>query len=55
MKFHNFAYLLIIVSFFLSVGNKAQANAIEKKFIDAGLVDVSTIDDTIQVDLVNSE
>ena len=50
-----FTYLLIIVSFFLSVGNKAQANAIEKKFIDAGLVDVNTIDDTIQVDLVNSD
>lgn len=55
MRFHNFAYLLIIVVFFLSVGNKAQANTIEKKFIDAGLVDVSTIDDTIQVDLVNSD
>ena len=55
MRFHNVAYLLIIVAFFLSVGNKAQANTIEKKFIDAGLVDVSTIDDTIQVDLVNSD
>ncbi|CAB1058582.1 hypothetical protein D1BOALGB6SA_3338 [Olavius sp. associated proteobacterium Delta 1] len=43
MRFHNFAYLLIIVAFFMSVGNKAQANPIEKKFIDAGLDDVSTI------------
>ena len=55
MRFRNFANLLIIVAFFLSVENKAQANPIEKKFIDAGLVDVSTIDDTIQVDLVNSD
>ena len=55
MRFQNVAYLLIIVAFFLSVGNKAQANAIEKRFIDAGLVDVSIIDDTIQVDLVNSD
>jgi len=55
MRYHSLAYLIIIVSIFLNVGNKALANAIEKKFIDAGLVDVGTIDDTIQIDLVNSD
>jgi D-alanyl-D-alanine dipeptidase len=55
MGYHNLTYLLIIVSYFLNVGNIAQANAIEKKFTDAGLVDVNTIDNTIQVDLANSD
>ena len=32
-----------------------QANEIEKKFIDAGLIDVQTIDKSIRVDLVNSD
>ena len=31
------------------------ANEIEKKFIKAGLIDVNTIDSSIQVDLVNSD
>ena len=31
------------------------ANEIEKKFIEAGLVDIHTIDETIKVDLVNSD
>jgi D-alanyl-D-alanine dipeptidase len=30
-------------------------NPTEQKFIDAGLVDIATIDDTIEVDLVNSD
>jgi D-alanyl-D-alanine dipeptidase len=55
MGYHNLTYLIIIVSFLLSVGNIARANVIEKKFIDAGLVDVNTIDNTIEVDLVNSD
>lgn len=55
MGYYNLIFLIIIATFFLNVGNIAQANAIEKKFIDAGLVDVSTIDNTIQVDLVNSD
>jgi D-alanyl-D-alanine dipeptidase len=33
----------------------ARANEIEDKFIAAGLVDVATVDGTIQVDLVNSD
>jgi D-alanyl-D-alanine dipeptidase len=55
MRYHSFTYLIIVVFFFLNVGTTAQANVIEKKFIDAGLVDVNTIDSTIQVDLVNSD
>ena len=55
MKFRNFTYLLVFVSLFLIVGKTSQANVIEKKFIDAGLVDVNTVDSTIQVDLVNSD
>ncbi|VFQ44938.1 hypothetical protein [Desulfoluna butyratoxydans] len=33
----------------------AHANGIEEKFIRAGLVDVHQMDETIQVDLVNSD
>ena len=33
----------------------ASANEMEKKFIKAGLVDIATVDPTIQVDLVNSD
>lgn len=47
--------LITIASVFLCFGNIAQANEIENKFIDAGLVDVNSIDNTIQVDLVNSD
>lgn len=55
MRYCNLTYLIAFVSFFLCIGNIAQANDIEKKFIDAGLVDVNNIDNTIQVDLVNSD
>lgn len=34
--------------------SSVDANEIEKKFINAGLVEISTVDSTIQVDLVNS-
>jgi len=52
---YRFLCPLIFLSFTLSVGNTAQVNEIERRFVDAGLVDISTIDDTIQVDLVNSD
>jgi D-alanyl-D-alanine dipeptidase len=55
MKYHRLLYPLILLSFTLSIGNTEQVIGIEKKFVDAGLVDISTIDDTIQVDLVNSD
>lgn len=46
---------LIIILAFIGIVTNANANDIEKIFIDAGLVDVNTIDTTIQVDLVNSD
>ena len=55
MQYHCFSYLIIILCIFLYVGNEAQANEIQKKFIGVGLIDVNTIDNTIQVDLVNSD
>ena len=36
-------------------GSTCRANEIEKKFIKAGLVDIHTIDESIKVDLVNSD
>lgn len=36
------------------MSTSAYANDIERRFIAAGLVDISTIDSTIQIDLVNS-
>ncbi|MCI5222143.1 MAG: peptidase M15 [Candidatus Electrothrix sp. AR4] len=45
-------FLFFLLNFVLV---QAQPNEIEKKFIRAGLVDVSTIDSTIKVDLVNSD
>ena len=55
MRYHRLLYLLIFLSFTLSVGNAAQGNEIEKRFVAAGLVDIGTINNTIQVDLVNSD
>ena len=55
MRYQFYLYILIIVFFFLNLGNTAQVNQIERKFLGAGLVDISTIDNTIQVDLVNSD
>jgi D-alanyl-D-alanine dipeptidase len=43
-------FLLIL----LSVSSASLANKIETTFIQAGLVDIKTIDPTIQVDLVNA-
>lgn len=47
-------YIAAIMMIVCYVG-MAQANEIENKFIRAGLVDVHSIDPTIQVDLVNSD
>ena len=55
MRYCNLTYLVVFVLFFSCIGTIAQANDIEKKFIDAGLVDVNSIDNRIQVDLVNSD
>ncbi len=48
-------YLLIIIniSFLFTLNcSSAKANEIEKKFISAGLINLSEIDSTIKVDLV---
>ncbi len=46
-------FILIIV--ILIIGSVAHTNEVESRFIRAGLVDVNTIDKSIQVDLVNSD
>ncbi len=49
-------YLISIGAFMVVILNTyCQANEIEKKFIAAGLIDVHTIDNSIKVDLVNSD
>lgn len=44
--------MLILFSLICSTVN---ANEVERKFVENGLIDVSTVDPTIQVDLVNSD
>ncbi len=55
MKCFNLVYLFVFITVFIFTGDFARANDIEKKFINAGLVDVSSIDNSIKVDLVNSD
>ncbi|WP_300671560.1 M15 family metallopeptidase [Desulfoluna sp.] len=45
----------IIIAAIIFFGSTVYANEVESKFLDAGLVDVNRIDETIQVDLVNSD
>lgn len=51
---HLLAKCLLLVTC-LSLSDSLLANETEKKFIKAGLVDVTTIDRSISVDLVNSD
>lgn len=53
-NFKPYIFLLSIALAF-TVNTICRANEIEKKFIKAGLVDVHTIDESIKVDLVNSD
>jgi D-alanyl-D-alanine dipeptidase len=46
--------LLINFALVIFAYANCHANEIEKKFIEAGLVDIHTIDESIRVDLVNS-
>lgn len=49
-------YFVLAIALFAAISNSnVQANEIEKKFIDAGLVDIHAIDKSIKVDLVNSD
>lgn len=50
---HYFIKRFVLLCLLLS--GSLLANSIEKKFIDAGLVNVNTIDKSIKVDLVNSD
>ena len=52
--YKSYILLISIVLVFTSSAN-CHVNEIEKKFIGAGLVDIHTIDNTIKVDLVNSD
>lgn len=55
MKNLNLLFILLSLSLALLPNAYSQINEIEKKFINAGLVDVNSIDSSIQVDLVNSD
>ena len=55
MKTLKLFILAFILSFLALSSANSLANEIEEKFIKAGLVDIKTIDRSIQVDLVNSD
>ena len=55
MKIFKISMSLPIILSGLCLIAVAQSNEIENKFIKAGLIDVNTIDKSIQVDLVNSD
>ncbi len=49
-------YLILISALLVLLASlNCHANEIEKKFIEAGLVDIHTVDESIKVDLVNSD
>jgi D-alanyl-D-alanine dipeptidase len=50
-----YTYFTIVALLLFSAVIVANANEVEKKFIQAGLIDVKTINESIQVDLVNSD
>jgi zinc D-Ala-D-Ala dipeptidase len=55
MKISKLHKLLLIAALVSFAGATCHANEIEKKFIEAGLVDIHTVDESIKVDLVNSD
>jgi D-alanyl-D-alanine dipeptidase len=54
MEKHLTALIIALLTIGIFHAPSAQSNSVENKFIKAGLVDISTIDPTIKVDLVNS-
>lgn len=54
MKYYKHLLLFISVLCLVCSLSFSCDNEIEKRFIEAGLVDIKSIDDTLQVDLVNS-
>jgi D-alanyl-D-alanine dipeptidase len=55
MKIFKSYFLFISVALVFIASANCQANEIEKKFIGAGLVNIHAIDESIKVDLVNSD
>ena len=55
MKIFNLSISLLAATFLIVSNANGQPNEIEHKFIKAGLVDINTINSSIQVDLVNSD
>jgi D-alanyl-D-alanine dipeptidase len=50
------SYIFLLSSVLVFITNTTcHANEIEKKFIEAGLIDIHTIDESIKIDLVNSD
>jgi D-alanyl-D-alanine dipeptidase len=50
-----FQIILVLVAISFSSKAICEPNEIEQRFINAGLVDVNSIDNSIQIDLVNSD
>ena len=55
MKASSLYFILIVAFFGIITSGDCNANETEMKFIDAGLVNVNEVDETINVDLVNSD
>jgi D-alanyl-D-alanine dipeptidase len=55
MRIRELSITLLIVLILTVSSASRQTNEIENKFIKAGLIDINTIDSSIQVDLVNSD
>ena len=54
MKITNNYFIIISAFLFFSIGTNCRANETERKFVEAGLINVHDIDKTIKVNLVNS-
>ena len=55
MKILNLYFIIAIALFLFIFNSNCQANEIENKFIKAGLIEVHIIDNSLKVDLVNSD
>jgi len=55
MKIAKLSIFLISVFIAIMADTTCHANDIENRFIEAGLVDIHTVDESIKVDLVNSD
>lgn len=55
MRIRELSITALIVLILTVSSENGQTNEIENKFIKAGLIDIHTIDSSIQVDLINSD